>query len=401
MSQQYIYRARTVSNQSVTGKVEADNPDMAKKILLKNQLTPISISVPKSYKDYLPFFNRVGLKEKTLFGRQLSTMIESGLTLAQSLRLLIKQSKKNTFQKILSSVLDDIQDGFSFSSSLAKYPEVFDTVFINVVRSGEATGKLETVLAQLATTMEKEVSVQSKIKGALFYPAFILLAMLGVALVMTTKVIPQLKEVFASSNQALPPQTILLLKMSDFLINDWWLAIILTVGGLIGLRAFLRAPIGVRFFSHYILKVPIAGAIVEQTNMGRFGRLLGMLLGSGVPLLEALRLVRESFTNMDYKDGVADVAAQVERGVPMSVPISNNSIFPTMVGQMVAVGEQTGKMDEIMTRMAAYYESEVDAKISGFSTLIEPIIILVLGIGVAWLVTAILLPIYQISTSAG
>ena len=399
MALSYNYRARNSTNQVVTGIVQATGLDAAKKILLQNGLTPLSITAPKLFRDYIPFLNHISAKEKSLFARQLSTMIEAGLTLSQSMRLLLRQMKKGKFHDALETILNDLQDGFSFSTALAKFPDVFDPIFINVVRSGEATGKLEVVLNQLATNMEGSVKVQSKIKGAMLYPIFIVIAMFGVGIVMMVEVVPQLVSVITQSGKPIPPATALLIWVSNLFVHQWY---ILIIGGLTlfyGGRAFFKSETGVQFFSKYSLRLPVVGGIMEKSSMARFGRLLGMLLGSSVPLLEALRLINDSFPNKLYQRGIAQVAVQVERGVPMSVPITENPVFPSMVGQMVSVGEQTGKMDEVMARLASYYENEVESEVNGLSSLIEPVIIVILGIAVAWLVIAILLPIYQVSTS--
>jgi type IV pilus assembly protein PilC len=399
MVQNYKYRARNKDNQVVAGLVQAVSSEAAKKILQKNGLTPISLVVPRTLSDFLPFLGKVTLKDRTLFARQLATMIEAGLTLSQSIRLLIRQTKRGKFRDVMEGVLNDVQDGFSFSTSLAKYADVFDPVFINVVRSGEATGKLETVLDQLSTNMEKDVKIRGKIKGALMYPAFIICAMIGVGVLMMVKVIPQLRDLFLSSGKELPISTRFLIALSDFIVHRWYFCILIFVGVVVGLRFFFRTDMGIRFFSRAALRIPVMSSITEETNMARLGRLLGLLLGSGVPLLEALKLINDSFSNRLYQRGIQVVAQQVERGIPMSTPISENPVFPLMVGQMVAVGEQTGKMDEVMLKLAEYYESEVDAKVAGLASLIEPAVIILLGVGVAWLVTAVLLPIYQISTS--
>lgn len=383
----------------VTGVVQAVSVEAAKKILVKHELTPLAITLPHTFLDYLPFYNQVSVKDKSLFARQLATMIEAGLTLSQSMRLLIRQARHPRFRSILEAIFNDLQDGFSFSTALAKFPDVFDAIFISVVRSGEATGKLEIVLAQLATNLEKEVKIRSRIKGALMYPAFILCVMVGVMILMVVRVIPQLRDVFISAGKQLPLSTQFLIGFSDFMITKWYVILIgLFLLG-VGIRTYLRSEGGARAYSRFAVKLPIFGTIVEQSAMARFGRLLEILLGSGVPLLEALRLVTESFTNRLYRRSVYEVAVQVERGLPMSAPINEDPAFPYMVGQMVAVGEQTGKMDEVMGRMANYYEMEVESKVTGLSSLIEPIVIILLGIGVAFLVSAILLPIYQISTS--
>lgn len=399
MAQSYNYRARNIQNQVVTGVVQASGLDSAKKILLQNQLTPLSITAPKMFLDYIPFLNKVSAKEKTVFARQISTMIEAGLTLSQSMRLLIRQMKKGKLRSALETILNDLQDGFSFSTALAKFPDIFDPIFINVVRAGEATGKLELVLSQLATNLEKDVKVRGKIKGALMYPIFILIALVGVGILMMVQVIPQLLTVFEGSKTELPNSTKLLIALSNLLTNSWYWLILGAFAIFFTGRWFFRTDFGIQLFSRYSLKVPVLGGIIVQSSMARFGRLLGMLLNSSVPLLESLRLINDSFPNRLYQRGIAQVAVQVERGVPMSVPISENPVFPIMVGQMVSVGEQTGKMDEVMSRLADYYEAEVDSKVSGLSTLIEPFVIILLGIAVAWLVIAILLPIYQASTS--
>lgn len=399
MIQNYTFRARNQKNVVVTGKIQAASIEAAKKMLTQNGLTPLSVTIPKGISSYLPFFGKVSLKDRTMFARQLATMIDAGLTLSQALRLLIQQGKKGAFRDVMEAILNDLQDGYSFSTALGKFPDVFDSIFINVVRSGEATGKLEQVLAEISTTMEKEVKTRAKIKGALIYPIFIMCAMVGVAALMMVKVVPQLREVFMSSNMQLPASTRMLIAMSDFMVNRWYVVILVGAGIILGLRYFLRSETGVKFYSKFSLKVPVLNSIIENSSMASFGRLLGLLLGSGVPLLESLRLINDSFTNRLYQRAISEVSVQVERGVPMSVPIADNPIFPLMVGQMVAVGEQTGKMDEVMNRLAGYYENEVDAKVGGLSSLIEPMVIIILGIGVAFLVISILLPIYQISTA--
>lgn len=399
MLQNYNYRARTTTNQVVTGIVQAVGSEAAKKILLQNHLTPLALTLQQGLLEYLPFFGKVNLKDKTLFARQLATMIDAGLTLSQALRLLTRQAKKGKFRQIMESVLSDLQDGFSFSTALSKYPEVFDPIFINVVKAGEATGKLETVLATLADNMEKDVKVRSKIKGALYYPIFILVAMVGVAIIMLTQVIPQLRSLFTEAGMTLPLSTRILMTASDLVVHKWPWLIVALIGSVVGLRFLFRTETGMNLFSKYILHIPVAGVIIEQSSMARFGRLLSLLLSSGVPLLEALRMIRDAFTNRIYQRGIDKVALQVERGIPMSVPILENPAFPVMVGQMVAVGEQTGKMDEVMLHVAQYFEAEVDAKVNGLATLIEPIVIVMLGIGVAWMLLAIILPIYQYSTS--
>jgi type IV pilus assembly protein PilC len=401
MAQRYAYRARNTENVVVTGIVQANGLDAAKKILIQNGLTPISVTTPRGFADAFGFLNKVALKEKTLFARQVGTMVEAGLTLSQAMRLLIRQMKPGKFKTVLEQVQNDLQDGFSFSTALSKHPDVFDAIFINVVRSGEATGKLEIVLSQLATSLEKDLALRSKVRGAMIYPIFVVAAMGVMATIMMIFVIPRLVSVFRDAGADLPLATQLLITVSDLLVNYWWALL-----GIIALvpfawRNFVRTPAGSLLVSRVALRVPVFGQLITKSTMARFGRLLSMLLGSGVPMLDGLRLITNSFTNVLYRQAIVDVTEKVERGVPMSVPATENPIFPLMVGQMIALGEQTGKMDEVMLRLADYYDSEVDGTVSGLTRLIEPMIILLLAVGVIWLVFAILLPIYNLSNFAG
>jgi type IV pilus assembly protein PilC len=401
MAQRYAYRARNTENAVVTGIIQANGLDSAKKILVQNGLTPISVTPPRGFLDSVGFLNKVPLKEKTLFARQVGTMVEAGLTLSQSIRLMTRQMKPGKFKTILEQVLNDLQDGFSFSTALSKHPDVFDAIFINVVRSGEATGKLEIVLSQLATSLEKDLTLRNKVRGAMIYPLFVIGAMFLMAAVMMIFVIPRLTSVFRDAGAQLPLATTLLIAVSDLFVNYWWAIILVIALVPFAWRSFLRTPAGAEFVSKAVLRIPIFGPLVTKTTMSRFGRLLSMLLSSGVPMLDGLRLITNSFTNVLYRRAIIDVTEKVERGIPMSVPTTENPVFPLMVGQMIALGEQTGKMDEVMMRLASYYDDEVDATVGGLTRLIEPIIILVLAVGVMWLVFAILLPIYNLSSFTG
>ncbi len=399
MLQNYSYRARTATNQVVTGVVQAVSVEDARKILVKNQLTPLAIAIPKSLLEYIPFFGRISTKDITFFIRNLGTMITAGLTLSQSLELLVRQSKRGPFRSVQEAMLNDLQDGFSFSSSMAKFPLVFDHVLVSAIKSGETTGKLEDVLRQLSMTMEKDQKIKGKIKGAMSYPIFIIAAMIGAGVVMMTKIVPQLKDMFTQSGKQLPAQTQFLLDLSDFLVNKGYIVAIIAIAVFATGRWYLGTASGKRFSSTAALKLPLIKSIVEQNAMAHFGRLLSMLLSSGVPMVDALRMLRDSYNNVLYQDSVEVVIQDVERGIPMSTPLGKDKRIPLMVSQMVAVGEQTGKMDEVLLRMADFYESEVETKVSSISTLIEPAVILIIGVAVAWLVFAILMPVYSISST--
>lgn len=397
MIQRYRYRARTTEGKVVSGVVEAANLEAAKKALQQSKLTPLSLEVPRTLVEFLPFFGRIRLGQRSVFARQLSTMLEAGLTLTQSLRLLIRQQPANRYRAVLESLLVDLQEGFSFSSSLAKFPDVFDTVFVSVIRAGEATGKLEIVLKQLAENLENDVRVRNKIVGAMVYPAFVVLAMIGASIVVLVTVIPRLRSIFLEAGANLPWTTQLLIAMSDFVTQQWYIAVtglIALVGGVIVYR---RSEGGQRFLSQFVLKIPIFGTIVRESSMSRFARLLSMLLSAGVPLLEGLKLIQSTYSNRVYQRAFQLLSSEVERGVPMSAPIQDNPVFPLVVGQMVAVGEQTGKLDEVMEKLAKYYDDVVQVRVNTINSLIEPVMIIILGVGVLFLTYAVLFPIYSIS----
>lgn len=397
MLQTFRYKAKDQKGEVMTGFVQAVSKDAASKILTQNALMPLEVEVPKDIFDYITFGKKVSLKDKSMLARQLATMINAGLPLTQAISILLKQTKNKKLFNILSEILQDIEAGYSFSTSLNKFPDVFNRIFVNAVRAGEATGKLEEVLLELADNLEKDQGLSAKIKGALFYPAFILIAMIGVAIFMMIKVIPTLTGIFEESGQQLPWTTRILIFCSKALINYWYIIIVLVVIIVIAIRVFLKSKVGMLFMAKLQINTPLIKTISQQSIMARMSRTLAMLVGAGVPLVESIRIVAESMTNQLYRDAIEATAYDVERGIPMSVPVGKNNLFPVLVGQMLAVGEQTGKMSEILGKLADFYDSETNEQVKGISSLVEPVIMIIIGIGVAILVFSILIPIYQIA----
>lgn len=346
----------------------------------------------------LSWFNRVTLKERVFFARQLATMIQSGIPLDQALRIVFNQTKNSVMRRTIEQVIHDLQGGYSFSTAIAAQPNVFNKVFIAVVSSGEQSGKMDVVLKRLAEQLENEASFQGKIRSALLYPSFIFAAMIAVAIVMMVRVIPQLKSIFEEAGAALPISTRILITISDFMSQYWYLAILIVAGGIVGLRLFFgNTPRGRLLWNQIQIHTPIIGGLNQGAYMARMTRTLNMLVESGIPIIEAIKIVAEVLNNRIYYEGLQDVAAQVERGVQISAPMSKNPIFPVIVSQMIAVGEQTGRLGDILGNLADYYEEETANKVKGLSSLLEPAIILVIGGGVAFLVFSILLPIYNIA----
>ncbi len=343
----------------------------------------------------IPLLNRVTIKDKAFLSRQLATMLNSGIPLAESVKVLQLEAKNTTIKLALGQIIHDIEAGLSFSAAIEKHPAIFNNIYVSVAHSGEAAGKLEDVLLQLADNIEKENALVGKIKSAMIYPLFIILAMVGVAVLMMIKVLPQLKVIFLESGVALPISTRFLIASSDFMVKYWWLVLILVIAGAVGLRYYLKTTSGIVLMNQFQARVP--GGLSEGMYMARFTRTMSMLVKAGIPIIEALEITSQVMNNVIFKESLQAAGAQVERGIPLSTPLGQNQFFPKIVSQMILVGEQTGKLDQILEKLAIYYEDEMDTKIRGLSSLIEPVIIVILGIGVAFLVMAILMPIYNIT----
>jgi len=343
----------------------------------------------------ISFLRRVSLKEKAFLARQLATMLASGLTLDKALSIIISQTRNILLKETLEEVIKDLESGLKFSAAIIKHPKVFDQVFVNVVISGEAVGRLSEVLSRLANQLDKQENFLSKIKSALLYPIFIVIAMIAVLILMMVKVIPELKAIFAEAGVQLPWSTRLLIRISDSLVDYWWIYL-LALGAFIFLfKIALKTELVQYWIAKLMIKMP--GGLGRDIYMARFSRTLGMLVSAGTPIIEAINITAEVMNNKIYEEQLKKTASQVEKGVPLSVPIEKAGIFPLLIPQMISVGEQTGRLDETLEKLANYYEGESDAKIKGLSSLFEPVLIVLIGLAVGFLVFSILVPIYQIA----
>lgn len=343
----------------------------------------------------LSFLERVSIKDRAFFSRQLATMLGSGITLSESLKVLLAQTKNPMIVRALTQIIHDIESGLSFSVAIERHPKLFGDVYVAIVRSGEISGKLEEVLLQLAENIEKENALVSKLKSAMVYPIFIVTAMIGVSILMMVKVMPQLKSIFTESNVPLPLSTQFLLAGSDFMVKFWWLVVIGLVALVFGIAYYFRTYSGSRILN--VIQVHMPAGLPEDLYMARFTRTMSMLIKGGLPIIQSLDITANVMNNYLYRDVLVGARNEIERGLPLSAPLDRSSYFPKIVTQMILVGEQTGRLDQILERLAIYYEDEMDDKIKGISSLIEPVIIVILGLGVAFLVMAVLMPIYNIT----
>jgi type IV pilus assembly protein PilC len=345
----------------------------------------------------IQFFNRVSLRELSLFTRSLSTTISAGLPIVKALTIIKNQTSNDFFKDIIADIVKRLEEGERFSGALAKYPKVFNRVYIASVQAAEASGKFDIVLVDLADTLEKEYKLDSSIKGALAYPLFIVVAMIITATILLIAVVPKIETIFKESDISLPLATRMLIATGGFLASYWYLVLLIAIGVVVWVRYFLKSPQGYIFYSKLLLKTPLIKDLFVAVYMTRFTKTLGMLTQAGVPIINAVKLVSYVVNNAIYSQILKRVAYQLERGVPMSSPLSKTKEFPAIVSQMIAVGEQTGKLDEILVSLTNFYEEETNRKVAMASSLLEPILLVIVGAGVGIMVFSIIVPLYQIA----
>lgn len=397
----FHYKAKDLTGKEFVGDIESVDVRGAATLLRRKGLVIISIDNRKESGDNFlqKFFNRVGFNELVIMTRQLATMVGAGLNLSDSIDILSEQQTNKKFQTVLVSVSNDIKGGLSLHQSLSKYPEVFPPLYINLVKSGETSGKLDMVLLRMADNLEKDREFRARIKGAMIYPVVVVTMMVIVMIIMVTFVIPKLTALYKESTIELPLPTKMLIFISDFFIQFWWVILIIVIGGIFGLKKWKKTVYGGLFFDRLILKIPVVNKIAVNVTLANFSRTFGLLVSAGIPLLEGISIVEGVIGNSVYKNALRVSYLGVEKGLSFSAQLTSLSVFPKIVGQMVKVGEETGKVDEIFYKLSDYFESESDHLVKNLTVAIEPIVLVILGLGVAFLVISIILPIYKLTTS--
>jgi len=398
----FRYSAKDKKGATRTGTVEALNKEKAARVLEDHELIPISI-VPEAkgfaLSKLTKGFQKVSGSELVVFTQQLATMVGAGLPLAQSLQTLEVQSDNPKMRQVLAESRQDVEGGTPLSEAFAKHPELFTHVYTNLIKVGETSGQLDKVLLRLSQNLEKQQEFKSKVKGAMVYPILILVAMVGVFVLLMVYVVPNLAEVYKSFDAELPPTTKLIIAISDLLTKRLWLFIVMIVAFVFVFMRFKNTTRGEYFFARLVFKMPIMGRLQKNIDVTEFTRTFGLLISSGVPIMQALEIVSDSMSNVLYQDSLRNAAKQVEKGVALGVPLANDPNFPPMLTQMVSVGEETGKLDEILFRLADFMEMQTDSSIKGLTTALEPIILVLLGGMVAFLVLSIVMPIYNLTSS--
>ena len=333
-----------------------------------------------------------------IFSRQLATMVDSGISISAALDVLSEQIEDRGFRLILKRIHDDIEAGSSLSEATGKHPRAFSDFYVNMLQAGESSGRLADILDRVATYLEKVTALQRKVKASLFYPAFVSILALGITTFLVVVIVPKFKDIFASLGSKLPLPTLILLNASEFMGKFLVFEVVGVVLFGIGFQMYITTPGGRFWFDRLTLKFPLIGKLMQKVAIARFARTLATLVKSGVPILGALEIVAKTAGNKVVEKAVMSARSSIKEGENIADPLTHSKVFPAMVTRMISVGERTGELEKMLTKIADFYESEVDAAITGLTSLIEPLVISILGLVIGSIVVALFLPIFQIST---
>jgi type IV pilus assembly protein PilC len=396
----YKYTARdTASGEKISSTVEAESEQAAAKLIKGQGLSPIDIVLANTNKGVGKFRNHVKARDRILFARQLSTLINAGLPLVQSLRTVGKQTQSKPLKIILNKIISDVEAGSAFNVALAKHPETFNQIFISLIAAGETSGTLDAALERIATQQEKDAEILSKVRGAMVYPIVVVFVMMGVLGFMIVKVLPQVKQLYdgMGGNNQLPFITRVLLAISDFTIKFWWVVLIVLAIGVFFTSRWARTGPGKEVVDKFKMRAWPAGPLFMKLYMARFARTAQTLIASGVPLLQVMDITANSINNVHIERSIRNAAEKVKGGKALSESIANDPNFLQLVPDMLHIGEQSGAMEQMTAKVADYYEKEVDQQIKNISTIIEPVLMVVLGVVAFIIVAAVLLPIYGLA----
>ncbi len=391
----FTYSARPATGGEMqTGELELPSKDEVLAHLHRQRLIPVSVrEKPKEIN--ISFGSGVKTRDVVIFTRQFATMINSGLPLVQSLDILAEQTENQALRKTISEVLYDVESGHTLADAMRKHPKIFTELYVNMVAAGEAGGILDTILLRLATFLEKNDALLRKIKGAMIYPAVIFSVAGAAILILLIFVIPTFQNMFDSAGIPLPLPTRIVIGMSQFLQSYWYLLGVAVIGGVVGIRAYYKTNNGELTIDRLLLAMPILGDLQRKSAVARFTRTLGTLVSSGVSILEGLEITAKTAGNRVIHDAVMGSRASIAGGETIAGPLKESGVFPAMVVQMINVGEQTGGLDEMLSKIADFYDEEVDAAVEALLSAMEPIMIVVLGVIVGGMIVAMYLPIFD------
>ena len=394
----FAYEARDQATGKITkSSVQADSENSAARLLISQGFTPLKIKETSEEASILArITGRITTKDKVVFTRQLSTLIGAGLPLTQSLHTVLEQTQNKKLQSIVQEIIASVEGGKSLSESFSKHPAVFDAVFLALVGAGELSGTLDEALQRVANQQEKDAAVASKIKGALTYPLIVLLVIFGVIAFMLFTVVPQIEKLYQDLKKELPFVTKLMVDVANFMVSFWWLVLILLIIAIYFFRQYLKTDNGIKMIDTFKLNVPIFGSMFRKLYMARFMRTGQTLLSTGVSMLDMLKITTKAVNNSIIAKSINRAADKVKGGKALSESLKPEEYIHSLVPQMIKIGEQSGRIDEMMGKAAQVYEDELDEQVRTISTAIEPVLMVVLAVVAGGMVAAILLPIYSL-----
>jgi type IV pilus assembly protein PilC len=403
----FAYTATNSQNHSLSGTIDASDRLAAIASLTKQGVRPLTIKESTTTQKNYSFGSFLGAgnvksDDLVIFTRQLSAMTSAGVPLIRSLSSLQQHTESKSLQKILGDIIKDVEDGTALASALSKYPNAFNDVYVNMVRAGEAAGILDEILKRLAMQQEKNATIRKKVKSAMTYPMVLIVITVGAFFGLMLFVIPQIGKILkdlGGPDAELPPLTTAMLNISSFMTSFWYILLPALVGGVIFLLRYLKTPKGRSLFHHIVLKIPGIKTIIMKVAIARFARTFSALMGAGVPVLEALNVTAHAVGNVVYEQALLDAADKVKTGVTFSSVIEKNDLFPSIVAQMLTVGEETGQTDTVLIKVADFYEEEVDVAIDGLSAIIEPVMIVLMGSMVGLIAASVMGPIAGLAQS--
>lgn len=400
--QRFVYSAKDEQTQKVVKSVvQADSEREAAKLLLAQGLSPLSIQEEAEGNIFTRLTQRISSKDKVTFTRSLATLIEAGLPLSQSLHTIVDQTQNPKMRQVVQDIIVSVEGGHSLGDSFAKHPQVFDRIFLALIRAGEISGTLDKALRRIADQQEKDAETMRKVRGAMYYPGIVLVVIIAVVVFMMVTIVPQVAKLYEGLGKDLPLLTAALVATSTFIVKFWWLVLILLGLGAYFFRQYLQTESGVRFADRIKLNAPVLKGMFRKLYMARFTRTGETLLSTGVPMLDMLNIAAESVNNTFVGESIHNAEEQVKGGVALSKALKDQDYITTLIPQMIKIGEQSGQIDQMLGKVAKVYEDELDEQIKALSTTIEPLLMVVMAVFAGGIVVAILFPIYNLVTVTG
>ena len=394
----YNYKARDKQGKLIAGRIESTSSISAEKQIEELKLIPISVEEAASFSwgDFLPVFQSISKKDVIVFSRQLATLYQSGVPLTKSLDSLIEFARNKKFKEILAEVKQDVESGQTLSKSFARHPKVFSEIYVNMVEVGETSGLLYDILVRLALLMEKDMAVKAKVKSATFYPKIVVSAIIIAVVILVGFVIPKFAMLYKSFNVPLPLETRILVAISNFFVSYWYIVLIASAALFAGVKFYLNSSAGRLWWDEHKLKIPIFGSIFYKSMMSQFTRIFGLLFQSGLPVNRAFELIRNAVNNKFFTNKIDEIQSDVTRGESITNSFKNSKIFSGIIIQMVSVGEETGHIDEMLGKVADYFDEDLDHQLSMLQASIEPVLLTIIFGMVLFLALAIYLPIIDV-----